>query len=303
MKRILVTDGMEKSAVEKLKNSGYEVVEQFYEPEELKEQIKNFDAVVVRSATKVRQPIIDAALQTGRLKLIIRGGVGVDNIDVDYAKLNGIAVANTPNASSASVAELAIGHMFCLARHIHIANHTMRQGKWNKKQYEGIELSGKTLGLVGFGRIAREVAKRAYALGMKVVYTNTSGAKEGFNDYKYMKLDELLAVSDFISIHIPCSQDQQPVIGEAQFAKMKNGVYLVNTARGGVVSEEALLKALDSGKVAAAALDVFEEEPTKNERIYTHDRISLTPHIGASTNEAQERIGGEIIQIIQNFFE
>lgn len=303
MKRILVTDGMEKSAVEKLKNSGYEVVEKFYEPEELKEQIKNFDAVVVRSATKVRQPIIDAALETGRLKLIIRGGVGVDNIDVDYAKLNGIAVANTPNASSASVAELAIGHMFCLARHIYIANHTMRQGKWNKKQYEGIELSGKTLGLVGFGRIAREVAKRAYALGMKVVYTNTSGAKEGFSDYKYMKLDELLAVSDFISIHIPCSQDQQPVIGEAQFAKMKDGVYLVNTARGGVVCEEALLKALDSGKVAAAALDVFEEEPTKNERIYTHERISLTPHIGASTNEAQERIGGEIIQIIQNFFE
>ena len=303
MKRILVTDGMEKSAVEKLKNSGYEVVEQFYEPEVLKEQIKNFDAVVVRSATKVRQPIIDAALETGRLKLIIRGGVGVDNIDVDYAKLNGIAVANTPNASSASVAELAIGHMFCLARHIYIANHTMRQGKWNKKQYEGIELSGKTLGLVGFGRIAREVAKRAFALGMKVVYTNTSGAKEGFNDYRYMKLDELLAVSDFISIHIPCSQDQQPVIGEAQFAKMKDGVYLVNTARGGVVSEEALLKALDSGKVVAAALDVFEEEPTKNERIYTHERISLTPHIGASTNEAQERIGGEIIQIIQNFFE
>jgi len=303
MKRILVTDGMEKSAVEKLKNSGYEVVEQFYEPEVLKEQIKNFDAVVVRSATKVRQPIIDAALETGRLKLIIRGGVGVDNIDVDYAKLNGIAVANTPNASSASVAELAIGHMFCLARHIYIANHTMRQGKWNKKQYEGIELSGKTLGLVGFGRIAREVAKRAFALGMKVVYTNTSGAKEGFNDYKYMKLDELLAVSDFISMHIPCSQDQQPVIGEAQFAKMKDGVYLVNTARGGVVCEEALLKALDSGKVAAAALDVFEEEPTKNERIYTHERISLTPHIGASTNKAQERIGGEIIQIIQNFFE
>ena len=303
MKRILVTDGMEKSAVEKLKNSGYEVVEQFYEPEQLKEQIKNFDAVVVRSATKVRQPIIDAALETGRLKLIIRGGVGVDNIDVDYAKLNGIAVANTPNASSASVAELAIGHMFCLARHIYIANHTMRQGKWNKKQYEGTELSGKTLGLVGFGRIAREVAKRAFALGMKVVYTNTSGAKEGFNDYKYMKLDELLAVSDFISIHIPCSQDQQPVIGEAQFAKMKDGVYLVNTARGGVVSEEALLKALDSGKVVAAALDVFEEEPTKNERIYTHERISLKPHIGASTNEAQERIGGEIIQIIQNFFE
>jgi D-3-phosphoglycerate dehydrogenase len=302
MKRILVTDGMEKSAVEKLRNSGFEVVEQFYEPEELKQQLKSFDAVVVRSATKVRQPIIDAALETGKLKLIIRGGVGVDNIDVDYAKMNGITVTNTPNASSASVAELAIGHMFSLARHIYIANHTMREGKWNKKQYEGIELAGKTLGLVGFGRIAREVAKRAYALGMKVVYTNTSGAKEGFNDYKYMKLDDLLAVADFISIHIPGSKDKQAVIGEAQFAKMKDGVYIVNTARGGVVCEEALIKALDSGKVAAAALDVFAEEPTKNESIYTHEKISLTPHIGASTNEAQERIGEEILQIIQNHF-
>jgi D-3-phosphoglycerate dehydrogenase len=302
MKRILVTDGMEKSAVEKLRNSGFEVVEQFYEPEELKEQLKSFDAVVVRSATKVRQPMIDAALETGKLKLIIRGGVGVDNIDVDYAKMNGITVTNTPNASSASVAELAIGHMFSLARHIYIANHTMREGKWNKKQYEGIELSGKTLGLVGFGRIAREVAKRAYALGMKVVYTNRSGEKEGFNDYKYMKLDDLLAAADFISIHIPCSKDEQPVIGEAQFAKMKDGVYIVNTARGGVVSEEALIKALDSGKVAAAALDVFEQEPTKNESIYTHEKISLTPHIGASTKEAQERIGEEILQIIQNHF-
>lgn len=303
MKRILVTDGMEKSAVEKLKNSGFEVVEQFYEPEELKEQLKNFDAVVVRSATKVRQPIIDAALETGRLKLIIRGGVGVDNIDVEYAKMNGITVANTPNASSASVAELAIGHMFSLARHIYIANHTMREGKWNKKQYSGIELAGKTLGLIGFGRIAREVAKRAYALGMKVVYTNTSGAKEGFNDYKYMKLDDLLAVSDFVSIHIPGSKDKQPVIGEAQLAKMKDGVFIVNTARGGVVCEGALLKALDSGKVAAAALDVFAEEPTKNERIYTHEKISLTPHIGASTHEAQERIGEEVVQIILNHFE
>lgn len=303
MKRILVTDGMEKSAVDKLRKSGYEIVEQFYEPEELKEQLKNFDAVVVRSATKVRQPIIDSALTTGRLKLIIRGGVGVDNIDVDYARKNGITVANTPNASSASVAELAIGHMFCLARNIYIANHTMREGKWNKKQYEGIELAGKTLGLIGFGRIAKEVAKRAYALGMKVVYTNTSGAKEGFDNYKYMKFDDLLAVSDFISIHIPGSKDKQSVIGEAQFAKMKDGVYIVNTARGGVVCEEALLAALDSGKVAAAALDVFTEEPTKNERIYTHEKISLTPHIGASTKEAQERIGGEIVQIIQNHFE
>lgn len=302
MKKILVTDGMEKTAVEKLKNSGYEVVEQYFEPEELKEQVKHFDALIVRSATKVRQTIIDSALETGKLKLIIRGGVGVDNIDVEYAKMNGITVANTPNASSASVAELAIGHMFCLARYIHIANHTMRQGKWNKKNYEGIELAGKTLGLIGFGRIARETAKRALALGMKVIYTNRSGAHEGCSDYKYVTLDELLTVSDFISLHIPGSKDKTPLIGEAQFAKMKDGVFIINTARGGVVCEDALVAALDSGKVAAAALDVFAEEPTKNERIYTHEKISLTPHIGASTLEAQERIGEEIVSIVLNHF-
>jgi D-3-phosphoglycerate dehydrogenase len=301
MVRILVTDGMEQAAIQELKGSGFEVVEQFYEVEELKQQIKEFDVIVVRSATKVREPIIDAAMETGRLKLIIRGGVGVDNIDVEYAKSKGITVANTPNASSASVAELAIGHMFCLARFIHIANHTMRLGKWEKKHYEGIELAGKTLGLIGYGRIAKETAKRAMALGMKVVYTNRSGDKND-PDFKYVPMDELLAMSDFISLHIPGSKDKKAVIGEAEFAKMKDGVYIVNCARGGVVCEDALIKALDSGKVAAAALDVFAEEPTKNEAIYTHPKISLTPHIGASTAEAQERIGEEIVSIIKNHF-
>ncbi|OGO78547.1 MAG: 3-phosphoglycerate dehydrogenase [Clostridiales bacterium GWB2_37_7] len=300
MVRILVADGMEQAAIQELKNSGFEVVEQFYEVEELKQKIKEFDVIVVRSATKVREPIIDAALETGRLKLIIRGGVGVDNIDVEYAKSKGITVANTPNASSASVAELTIGHMFCLARYIHIANHTMRQGKWEKKHYEGIELAGKTLGLIGYGRIAKETAKRAKALGMKVVYTNRSGDQND-PEYKYVTMDELLAMSDFISLHIPGSKDK-PVIGEAEFTKMKDGVFIVNAARGGVVCEGALIKALDSGKVAAAALDVFVEEPTKNEAIYTHPKISLTPHIGASTLEAQERIGEEIVSIIKKHF-
>jgi D-3-phosphoglycerate dehydrogenase / 2-oxoglutarate reductase len=303
MVRILVTDGMEQSAVEKLTGLGFEVVEQFYEPEELKEQIKNFDVVCVRSATKIRQPIIDAALESKRLKLVIRGGVGVDNIDVKYATEKGITVANTPNASSASVAELAIGHMFCLARFIHISNVTMREGKWNKKKYEGIELAGKTLGLIGFGRIAKETAKKAEALGMKVVYTNRSGAQAGYEQYKYCTFDELLAVSDFISLHIPSSRDKGAVIADAEFEKMKDGVYIVNCARGGVVDEDALLRALDSGKVSAAALDVFAEEPTKNERLYTHERISLTPHIGGSTIEAQEKIGEEIVQIIIKHFE
>jgi D-3-phosphoglycerate dehydrogenase len=302
MVRILVTDGMEKSGIEKLKANGFEVVEKFYEPEELAKEVKNFDVVVVRSATKIRKPIIDAALETKQLKLVIRGGVGVDNIDVDYAKLNGIHVTNTPNASSASVAELAIGHMFCLARFIHISNVTMRQGKWNKKHYEGIELAGKTLGLVGFGRISKEVAKRASALGMKVMYTDILGAQTGFDDYKFGTLDDILAKADFISLHIPFFKEEGATIGAAQFAKMKDGVYLVNCARGGVVDETALIEALDSGKVAAAAIDVFEEEPTKNEKLYTHDKVSVTPHIGASTAEAQERIGEEIVDIIIKHF-
>lgn len=302
MIRILATDGMEKAAVEKLRNSGFEVVEQFYEPEELKEQVKNFDVVVVRSATKIRQPIIDAALETKKLKLVIRGGVGVDNIDVDYAKMNGIEVRNTPNASSASVAELTIGHMFSIARYIGISNFTMRNGKWNKKKYEGIELGGKTLGLVGFGRIAREVAKRAKALGMNIIYTDIFGPFEGFEEFKCLTLDELISSADFISLHIPAAPDKKAVIGPDQIAKMKDGVFIVNCARGGVVDENALLDALDSGKVAAAALDVYEEEPTKNERLLQHEKVSLTPHIGAATAEAQERIGEEIIDIITKFF-
>lgn len=303
MVRILVTDGMEKSGIEKLRSKGFEVVEQFYEPDQLAQEIKKFDVVVVRSATKIRKPIIDAALETKQLKLVIRGGVGVDNIDVSYAEANGIKVTNTPNASSASVAELAIGHMFCLARYIHIANATMRQGQWNKKKYEGIELNGKTLGLIGFGRIAKEVAKKASALGMKVIYTDVLGEQKGFDNFKYYTLDELLPKADFLSLHIPFIKEQGPTIGAKQFAMMKDGAYLVNCARGGVVDEAALLDALDSGKVAAAAVDVYEEEPTKNEKLYTHDKVSMTPHIGASTAEAQERIGEEIVEIILKHFE
>jgi D-3-phosphoglycerate dehydrogenase len=303
MIKILITDGMDKNAVENLRSLGYEVVEQYYEAEELKQKVKNFDAMVVRSATKIRQPVIDAAAEAGRLRLIIRGGVGIDNIDYEYAEAQGITVTNTPNASSASVAELAIGHMFSLARYMYIANHTMRCGKWNKKSYEGIELAGKTLGLIGFGRIAKETAKRASALGMKVIYTKRSCAVEGFEGYNYVTFDELLAQSDFISLHMPCSKEKTPVIGKEQIARMKDGVYIVNTARGELINEDELLDALDSGKVAGAALDVFAEEPTKNERLYTHDKVSITPHIGASTAEAQKRIGEEVVEIIVKYFQ
>jgi len=302
MIKVLATDGIEKSAATKLQEKGFEVVEKFYEPQELAEQVKNVDVIIVRSATKVRKPIIDAALETGRLKLIIRGGVGVDNIDVSYAQEKGIKVANTPNASSASVAELAIAHMFSLARFIGISNVTMKQGQWNKKHYEGIELAGKTLGLIGFGRIAQETAKRAAALGMKVIYNTRSGAKQGFPDYRYVSMDELLKNADFISMHIPFAKGSQPILGDAEFAKMKDGVFIINTARGGVFEEKTLLEALDSGKVAGAALDVFEEEPTKNEALYTHPKVSVTPHIGGSTIEGQARIGEEICEIVIKYF-
>ena len=302
MIRILAADGMEASAIRTLEESGFEVVNEHYELPELMEKIKEFDVVVVRSATKIREPLIDEALKSGRLKLVIRGGVGVDNIDVKYAEEKGISVRNTPNASSASVAELAIGHMFNIARHIHSANVTMREGKWNKKHYEGIELSGKTLGLIGFGRIAKEVAKRADALGMKVIYTNRSGHKPENDPFRYVTMEELYKEADFISLHMPKLADRPYLIGKEEIEKMKDGVYLVNTARGGLIDEEALCDALDRGKVTAAAVDVFKEEPTKNERIYTHEKISLTPHTGASTVEAQLRIGEEIISIIKTFF-
>lgn len=300
MARILATDGMDKSAAAKLAAMGHDVVVQFYEPDELAQQLKEFDALVVRSATKVRKPAIDAALQGGRLKIIIRGGVGIDNIDADYARENGLVVANTPGASSDSVAELAIGHMFALARFIYAANVTMREGLWEKKAYKGIDLYGKTLGLVGCGRIGLATARRASALGMRVIYTNRSGYTHKNEPFQYVPFAELLAQSDFVSLHMPKSD--RPVIGAAEIAQMKDGAYLINTARGALVDEAALLDALDAGKLAGAGLDVFAEEPTKNERLYTHPKISMTPHVGGSTVEAQKRIGEEIVAHIKAQF-
>lgn len=299
--RILITDGMDKCAVKSLRDAGYEVVEQFFESEELGAVLQEFDVVVVRSKTKVRGIHIDEAME-GDLKLIIRAGVGMDNIDVGYAENKGIAVRNTPDASSASVAELALGHMFALARHIGISNATMRAGEWNKEKYKGSEICGKVLGLIGFGHIAQELAKRAEALGMKVVYTRRSGENANFPQYTYLTLEELLKVSDYVSLHIPMPADKKPVIGETELHLMKPTAFLVNTARGGVVDEDALVRALDTGTIAGAALDVFVEEPTKNEALYTHPKVSVTPHIGGQTTEAQARIGDEVVSIITSFF-
>ncbi len=298
MYKILANDGIDKNAAAKLEELGYNLDTNHYEGEELVSKIKEVNCIIVRSATKVRTPLIDEALKTGELKLIIRAGVGIDNIDHAYAKEKGIIVRNTPNSSSDAVAELAIAHMFALARHIFISNVTMREGKWNKKQYKGIELNGKTLGLVGFGRIARSVAKKAMALGMTVVYDDILGQSELLPECKFVGKEALLKTSDFISLHIPFLKETGAYLDHEAFNMMKPGMFLVQTARGGVVNEDALLTALDSGIVQRAALDVFEEEPTKNERIYTHDSISLTPHIGASTIEAQARIGQETIEVI-----
>ncbi|MDL0297996.1 D-2-hydroxyacid dehydrogenase, partial [Clostridioides difficile] len=296
------TDGIEKEAARKLRELDFNVIEQFYEKDVLGDKLKDVDVLVVRSATKVTKDVIDKALEGKKLKLIVRGGVGLDNIDVKYAQANGIKVMNTPNASSISVAELTIGQLFVLARFINTANVTMRDGKWEKKKYKGTEINGKTLGLIGFGRIAKEVAKRAELLGMNVIYTDIMGEAQGFNNYKFCDMEEVLENADFLSLHIPFDKNKGAVITEKEINKMKKGAYLINCARGGLVDEKDLLKALDEGKLSAAAIDVYEQEPTLNLDLVNHPRVSPTPHIGASTVEAQERIGDEIVNVIQDFF-
>ena len=300
--RILITDGMDKAAMAQLRELGHEVVEQFYEPDQLGAALRDFDAVVVRSKTKVRANHIDEA-KGGKLKLIIRGGVGVDNIDVKYAEENGIAVRNTPGASSQSVAELAMGHMFACTRYISIAGHTMREGKWEKKAYgKGIELQGKTLGIIGFGRIGQHLGVMAKAIGMNVVAYSTTRRPEVEAKFgiPYVTLEELLAQSDFISPHAPAAPGA-PLINADTIAKMKDGVVIINTSRGANVDEDALLAALESSKVRAAGLDVYADEPTANAALYSHPMVSCTPHIGAATVEAQKRIGTEIVDIIRSF--
>lgn len=301
MIRILTNDGLQQGAVDKLVSMGFEVVNTHYDKDVLGETLKQFDVLVIRSATKVTADILDAE-DGGKLKLIIRAGVGIDNIDVNYAKEKGIVVKNTPNASSDSVAELVIGHMFAIARFLGVSNYTMRNGQWNKKKYEGIELSGKTLGIIGMGRIGRALANKATALGMNVVYNDLFGKQDNLS-YDFLEFNELLNKSDFISLHVPYDKNKGSVIGAKEIEEMKDGVYLINCARGKVVDEKALLDALNTGKVAGAGIDVFEEEPTKNDELVNHPNVSVTPHIGAATKEAQNRIGEEVVTTIVNYFD
>ena len=292
--RILVTDGMDKTAMAKLREMGHEVVEQFYESDELGKALRDFDVAVVRSKTKVRANHIDEA-KGGKLKMVIRGGVGVDNIDVKYAEDNGITVKNTPRASSESVAELAMAHMFSCARFISHAGYTMRNDKWEKKAYgKGIEL-----GIIGFGRIGQKLGVMAKAIGMNVVafdIFHIPGIEEQLG-IPYVEMDELLAQADFISVHAP-AVDGGAIINTETISKMKDGVCIINTSRGTNLDEAALLAGLESGKVRAAGLDVYADEPATNKALYSHPMVSCTPHIGAATVEAQKRIGMEIVDII-----
>jgi len=314
MFKLLANDGIDPIGKEILEKAGFTVDTQTVPQEQLAEALQNYDALTVRSATKVRKELINSC---PNLKLIGRGGVGMDNIDVDYARNKGIAVVNTPAASSLSVAELVFAHLFTGVRFLQDANRAMPSKgatAFNdlKKAYaKGIELRGKTIGIIGFGRIGRETAKIALGLGMDVLAYDFSpipetlplvfsGGIEVNLPVKGVTFETLLAESDFISLHVPFTD--KPIIGAAEFAQMKNGAALVNCSRGGTVDETALLAALDSGKLAFAGLDVFDNEPTPRQDLLSHPKISLSPHIGASTNEAQERIGTELAQLIIDHF-
>jgi D-3-phosphoglycerate dehydrogenase len=297
--RLLVCDPTDEKAIEAMQEAGIEVeVRDDISPEELEAVIGDYDAIVVRSRTKVRAPLIDKATN---LKLIIRGGVGLDNIDVEYARSKGIEVRNTPAASSNSVAELTIGYLLALVRQIPQATASMKAGKWEKKAFsKGTELAGKTLGLVGCGRIGSLVAQKAAALGMEVIYyrrtpVEVPGATQ-------VSLDELLARSDFVSLHVPHTPETHHLIGAEAFAKMKEGVYIVNCGRGGTLDEGALYDAIVSGKVAGAALDVFEDEKEeRGRRLMELPQVIGSPHIGAGTKEAKARVGEEVARIAIEF--
>lgn len=294
--KILITDGLAKDAIAALQEFA-DVDEHFYEPDALGEALKGYDAVIIRSATQIRQTQIDIA-KTGQLKLIVRAGVGIDNIDHAYAKDQGIHVRNTPSANANAMAELTLAQLFAVSRFIAAANVTMRKGEWNKKNYRGVELAGKTLGLIGFGHTARLLADKCAALGMDILYYDIVGADDKV-PYTYADMADLIQKADFITLHTPASKDGKPLLDGGAIASMKNGVRLVNCARGGLIDEAALLEALTTGKVAAAGLDVFVGEPDVNLDLVNHPNVSVTPHLGAQTYEAQARVGKEVVDVVK----
>ena len=314
MFRILANDGIDPIGKELLEEAGFQVDTVHIPQAELSVGLKQYDGITVRSATKIRQELIDAC---PNIKLIGRGGVGMDNIDVDYARSKGVTVVNTPAASSLSVAELVFAHLFTGIRFLQDANRKMPlegNTKFNdlKKAYaKGVELRGKKIGIIGFGRIGRETARVALGLGMEVlaydlyevpaeIEIQLAGNIRVTCPIKAISIDKLIKEADFISLHVPFSE--RPILGIEEFRNMKDGVGVVNCSRGGTIDEDALLEALNSGKVSFAGLDVFYNEPTPRQALLTHPKVSLSPHIGASTNEAQERIGTELANLIIDYF-
>lgn len=295
MIRVHVNDPLEKEAMEILKSKPQlKVTCEHLDKEKLLELIPEIEVLIVRSATKVTGDLIERA---AKLRLICRAGVGLDNIDVEAAQKKGVKVLNTPGASAVSVAELTLGLMLSAARHIAKGTMDLKNGLWTKKELEGVELFGKTLGIIGLGTIGKEVAKRALAFGMNVVAYDPY--VKHFEGVKLTSLDELYAVSDFITLHVPLTSETKHLINAEAIAKMKNGVIIVNASRGGVIDEAALYDALVSRKVYAAALDVFEVEPPTDElrkKLLQLPYVVATPHIGASTVEAQARVAKELLQ-------
>jgi D-3-phosphoglycerate dehydrogenase len=295
MKKILIADSLDKEAVEQLQAvPGFEVtVKPGLDEAGLVQIIPGFNAVVVRSATKITKPVLDASRG---LQIVVRAGIGLDNVDSAAAKARGIQVANTPSATTISVAEYTFGLMLAAVRQQGLANLTMKQHKWEKKVLHGTELYGKTLGLIGAGRIGLAVAERALAFGMTVLAYDVIPIRTALA-VKQVPLDELLAKADVFSLHVP--KTAAPILGAAEFAKMKKGVVVVNAARGGVVDEKALLEALNSGIVKAAALDVYAKEPPEDWTLIDHAHVTAAPHIASQAEEGQKRAGLEVVRILK----
>jgi len=301
MPKVLISDKLSPAAVEIFKNRGVEVdIKTGLPPEELKAIIGQYDGIAIRSNTKLTA---DALSNPGNLKVIGRAGIGVDNVDIPAATAKGIVVMNTPFGNSITTAEHAITMMMALARDIPAADRSTQAGKWEKSRFMGVEITAKTLGIIGCGNIGSIVAERALGLKMKVVAFDPFLSPERAEDLGVTKveLDELLKRADFITLHTPLTESTRGVIGKDAFAKMKDGVYIINCARGGLVDEEELAKALDSGKVRGAALDVFVKEPAKESPLFGRDNIIATPHLGASTTEAQENVALQVAEQISDY--
>ncbi len=300
MKKILVCDTLHPDAMDALANQdGLEVtVKTGMDEAEVVETIPGFNAAVVRSATKITKNVIEAA---DSLELIVRAGIGLDNIDVPEAEARGIRVANTPSATTISVAEHTFGLMLGVVRNHGAANLSMKEHKWEKKKLKGTELYDKNLGIIGSGRIGLAVAERAIAFGMKVLVYDIIEVKTKLN-IRQVDLDELLAESDVISLHLPLTDKTKHMVSNDEFAKMKDGVVIINAARGGVLDEKALLTALEEGKVSGVGIDVFEKEPTDNFPLIDRPDVLATPHVGAAAKEGQRRAGFEVLNTLQQEF-